>query len=831
MSQDDWNTNRDDDPATHMGRVISELVTGNSGIAGVLTSVIETALGNTLRSNMHFPGGTSSMTSGYPSVFGSQDVGLNLAAAIQKKTMTSVMGGAADALSARQKQDNMAWNNFFNPGLSTEEQEANALKPSWTNLLSNTMLGSANLRELMPGLRTGLGYMGAGYALPSDAASYSHQIETNARLKKLGEGVMADAAADIGSYGGLKGKGIGQVFSELSRGGGFNQFQDLEIDDQVAAVARTTQKAAQSIQAFRQVFKGSVTEAMDQMNSLMGVDVVQTFGDNALGMGRQFAATGYTAGLSPSQTAAMGGYARDMLIAGGVSPTGSIASAERAMTMFQAFREGNPDGSKFINTAGLRTSMLQQAVLAQESGMARDVSGGYAMVMRELGSSGADKFVETLRGRNDLTSADIAKEVSKATQIPTSALDLRHASNSREAEDARLRGIGGSVAMTASHDALRNGRKAMLMSIIGGKYGTEKAQNIIDKASSGGFTLASIKEAVTSEGFARDDQALIGQITGSLNEQAEFLNLGDVYSADAQIIAGRNQTVLKGIETRVDSRIKLQDLFQDKGNVSGFLNFRDIIKDGDKDNVTARAFFGALFANADITEDETAEALGVGKELLKNINNDTESFDLAGLGLDVAVRGLATMTVAGKLITKKQADRFRAVISPDSDLSMDARMDELRAISKLGFEKDIYAGKVKMRAAGLGFTTDEEGDMGDLSGIQQLVTLTEIMDLEKGPQLAMGDKAKKTFLSDAETLRAFTEKQIKSNVRDVTKINRLFAEKYPDEDERNVMGTALREAIVNPDVGTAATTTPIELAIQAIIGIETLLKNSPLGGK
>ena len=271
------NTGMADTDIAKLRQLISEVV-GDPKLAGMLTSAFESAFGKTFSSNVNMFGGAT-MPYGSSSMFGPQDAGMNMLRWSQDQSISATMAESTRIVDEMKRDQRENYLMAFGGADSPEQAKAMSERFTFTGMMSNFMFNQLQTGSLQRGVEEGSRYMGAG-ALGFDKAT----LDTQRNASSMGAAVTGDFISNPENYSGLKGADVGRLYAEMGRTGQLAKIQDQNEGmfgpgNAQGAVIKATQEASRSIQAFRQIFRGSVTDVLDQVNALMGMDVMATFDD------------------------------------------------------------------------------------------------------------------------------------------------------------------------------------------------------------------------------------------------------------------------------------------------------------------------------------------------------------------------------------------------------------------------------------------------------------------------------------------------------------------------------------------------------------------------
>lgn len=678
-------------------------------LAGILGTAITGAFGTSMNSQFGMQG--SGMAFGSTTFFGQQDVGQNLSLGFQNAGVNSVM---ADPIGAMQTEEDRQRRRIFTQ-FGTDAQ-GNTLSTGEIDRLMNapfTATGIAhglafNQRQphlLNQGLREGIQYMGVGFAPDSPEHQINLRNQASVMTSRISESF--NDPSNAGKWGGMLGQDVGRVFAEMQRTGATNNLRkganasisalgdDASEEDIEAVMSRlgddtvkATQQAARAVQSFRRIFKGSVTEAMDMVNSLMGTDVVGTLGGAEAGLlVNNMASTGMVTGLTRHQMGGMAGLSAQFSQSQGLDPWGAAASGTFAAQLMGVHRQEG-SGNAFINESRFQENMIRRVTGAQESGLARDISGAYAVVQDRLGDDAADQFLADIKGKDMKTGTDVAGAASKfqwkgkGIGNSVDAMDINAASFSAAGERARMAGKGTAGALAANMGFLNRTRMHMVRAELSARGLDENAINAIQGSlQDQDLTVDNIMSAA---GGSLGDQGLIfrGHLRRRFGEQAEAFGLGNTFEGDAMLGAAGDDTAIDRIQDQVASNTEIQELLSHKGKNSGLANLTAFVTKVTTEGtgfIGAKKFVELLGGDTDVSAADIKKFASVSDHLLKSVK-DSKSID-DDHGLNMAIMSLATQTIGDRRMTGKEVKEYQAAI----------QSGDLKALSKIGETRDDLA--------------------------------------------------------------------------------------------------------------------------------------------
>jgi hypothetical protein len=647
-----------------------------------------------------FQGTAAGVPYGSNALFSQQDVGRNLIDHFNQQSVNDAMQKSEDVVNKARFAQAMAFQRMFSDeSVSDDRVTEKANNPfSPLNLMSNFVFAQTQPLQLQAGLEHSMKLMGAGSGIGlSDAAMARDIDQRTAALGAMSKTITADvmgmvrndkgelvpggAAAGIGFYGGLRGGDIGRVMAEMSRRGGLNQFlttngatsTEADIEARAAELRQTARKASQAVASFRQIFRGSVTDVLDQVNSLIGADIMQTLGPQAAQeMGLRMGAAGGAAGFRPAQMAALGGMSMQFSRAMGLDHFGSMSNATESAFLIRAAATpglGISNPMAFVNEPRFRQTVVQRVTGAEQSQLARSISGAFALLRRSgLSEEDATARVSNLGG-GILTPQGIASQLG----IDVNAQDIISAGFLTEAEQFRAKGGATRAALGSNLEVVQGARRAQLDLMFRG-FGDINGQDVIRRADrmGGGLTLRNIETAMNQMGVDGVTSGRALGMAGQLFERnARSLGFQNRFALDALLTAQEAEDRMDQLRARTDLQVDAQLTFGDKGVSRGFLGLRQLAglagKTNIKTDVMLRGAFRAFAGNTDISAQELTKFITGSEDLFTSIRGmDTDAQARAGAGVQTILEALQTNTLNGESLTSEQVTEMReALMSGD----------------------------------------------------------------------------------------------------------------------------------------------------------------------
>ena len=708
---DDYKTQGDASKITSM--IISLLPQFFAQFEPMLTS----AFGKVMSSNMHGPGGFPmypGSSFGSTSLFGPQNYGMNATIGFNN----IVLDAQTREQSELQEQDYLKRSRMF-AQMFAKDEKGDAIGDNEIDKIISSPLAMSNIihdlankgrqtDEFQQGIRESQRYMGVGFAPDSPG----HQDRLRDRATLIGNRLTTswNDPANTADWGHMQGRDAGRIVAELQRTGGFNQ-SNRDADAKIAALGgnaskddmdsilgtladeaeNTAQQAARSVQAFRQIFQGTVPDVLRKMNALLGTDVVQTFKGAEENLIRNMAATGLSTGFTRHQMAGMAGMSAQFSQSQGLDPWGAAASGTFAAQLMGVHRQ---TGTSFgVNAPRLRGNMIRLVTGAAEGGISRDISGAYAMIQGHVGDDEAEAFMKEINSSDVRSGAQVATIANNFLEARdrVSANDVRMFSFTEEGETARASGVGTAAALQAQAGFLNRTRVHMVAAQLAAMdVAPGDIKDITGRLSGQTVSVDNIM-AATGDLLGDDGDPRRMRLRGALRsrfaQQASAAGLGNTFESDEILDAFGNKERLAHIKGSAASNILLQDLLKDQGP-GGMLNnlnaYIQKVGANPAGFTGAKEFYRALTGDTDIEAGELETFAGLAEGLIGAVEgSDTEEDDL---GLGIALQAIMTQTFNGRRISKEETARFRRVALPglegDTGMTQDDRLKELREIAQ-----------------------------------------------------------------------------------------------------------------------------------------------------
>jgi len=594
---------------------------GDSGIAAQIVQAFTPKLEQYLGASARFGGNNSNPYAfGAQGMFAPTDVGSEFFIQAQRDVIQTVYEDANIELNkAREKFTSQAASYMFGGPSATG---SNAF-----GLLAGAGFARLQTDQLLAGIGSGGRYMGimAGFGGADD--------DRLGIARNMATGLAADFPANISAYGGMRGRDVGIVYSELARTGGFSDILsgDDSAEDIKAKTVALVQKTSQSISEFRSVFQGSVTQVMDSVNSLLGTDVAATFDDAGRSLAQRLGTTGFVTSTSPSQLQAAMAESAGLSNRAGL---GSLNSASAAMLFAEQEAVGRVTGTnKFINSSQYRRTLLKQTTGAMYSDFARDISGAYAIDEEQKAIIQAGVANGEIRSLSDI-----------AEVTGLSAEDIRAAGFSQEAATLRAEdGVGGLEAMRGGIAALDDTRRNYLTRV----YGAEAVSGI-----TGPMTMSNIAEGLGLDVAGR------GALRRAFGVQARAMGFQGAEALDKYASSIRNDAELGRIRDSIQEQTEFKDAVSGKGKAFGLGAIIEMAQSGDLAN-SDKNIYRLLTGNADLEG-------GDFKNYFSGLEGLQKGGGLAADSASLAASALVTNKIAGNRMTADQQLAARAIFSAET---------------------------------------------------------------------------------------------------------------------------------------------------------------------
>lgn len=344
-------------------------------------------------------------------------------------------------------------NYYVNTGTDPKAAKARALDAvnsgmnlgGWGARLLMDQLDPKGLSEELRKVAYTTGVAAAGGATPERERGVSRFF------KDLTESFTKDPT----KYGGLKGRELGELSSELVKRGGLLDDLDRMGDSDTAKASAAAEKIRGKVQGYakaiaplKELFNKSIPELMDRADEIFGTNAASTFSaDTIRDKALRFKHTAHMAGIAPETLVQMSSLASSYMEEKGGSGMGADVVAN--YTALQLSSGVMPARMK-ADTA--RGRLLQRNAGFAESEFAREASGAFAIyAQREKSKNPGVSDDALFKSFTDLTknSGNINE---LAVAVGASATDVWSRAQGNEAEMLRARHNFGAEAARAGRD-------------------------------------------------------------------------------------------------------------------------------------------------------------------------------------------------------------------------------------------------------------------------------------------------------------------------------------------------------------------------------------------
>jgi len=708
------NSGLQDTDVAKIRQVILEVI-GDPRLGNFLGDAFQRAFGQTMSSNINMFGGAS-MPYGSSALFGPRDAGAEMMAQQQDLGIQTAMASSAQTVSRLRREQAEKYLMTFGGAENEEQARAMAGRFTFTGMASNFMFNQLQPGGLQAGLEEGSRYLGAA-AMGFDDRTLARQERAGTMADSLTEAFLSKPQ----DFYGLRGADVGRLYAEMGRTGQLGAIQRNAAEEAPGSelseteimqrdVLAATKEASRSIQAFRQIFKGSVTDVLDQVNALMGVDVMSTFDDQGRSLLQNMSAAGAVAGFAPQQMAALGGMSRQVSLQAGLDPWGAAAAATYSAQILGTQRQAGIS-SPLVNQVAFRNDVVRKTTGAQQSGMSRDISGAYALIEQSAGKESADEWLRNLRDMEPdaLMNMD-ASEIARSTGIKgISGFDVRDASFTAEAEKARAMGVGTRVAARHNMASLQANRLAMIENALE-MNNVEGREGIMNQLRSGPVTEDAMREAF---GTNAEANALRGSLMRRFALQAKAAGFtGGARGVDQFLATTYETETTRRIMEDTETGRRFMETLGGRNVSGGIVGLNEYIKTmaGSSDPATVKGFVQSVLGgpgrNVDGTEVlEMFEGFERGSENLRSyfVDNplgkeatarERANRQMAEMGANEAMKTLFQRTYRGKAATKEQIAAARDLImnfrsGEDTETTTQDLIDYAEEATGGGFQWDM----------------------------------------------------------------------------------------------------------------------------------------------
>jgi hypothetical protein len=659
---------------------------------------------------------------GSTSLLGPQDHGLNATIGANNIILDALVDKTVTQAEKDRSAQLRKWHEQFakKDGQSLKEGEIDKLMDTGitpAGFLHGMAWNQRDPNMLYKGIRESAQYMGVGIAPSSD----TQQFQLRKQFSEIGNRITEswNDTSQSAEWGGMGGRDLGQVMTELGRTGAFRK-NIGKANEQVEALGpnasegditsitdkltqettKTAQEAAQAVQAFRQIFTGTVPQVIKSMNALLGTDVLQTFQDGGQDLINNMAATALATGHTVQNMSALAYDSGQFSESRGFSRAGSVAAGTLAAQVLAAGKlPGAPDNFN-VNEGTLRQAITRTVTAAKDSTLVKDLSGAYAMVKSLPGGDAkAEKFLDLMDTNELRTGSDVAKLLQQEfPEFKTATpFDLRSASWSRAATEARDGGLFNREGVESWRLYQRDIRKNIVGNELKAKkygFSAEDQKDIREQLSGTDFTETDISKALDQTNLVSWRKlGLTAAVSKRFAEGNPDLNPFE----NEKMYASLSGQGLDSVQKRVDGIGSFQKLVGQKGPGGALANLNAYIHKMKTDGpgfAGAEQIYTAMTGDTDITGKELTDFVQVAEKLSTAVTEGENEDELRGLGL--AVQSLFTHTTwDGKLLSAEEVERRQAIVS--APLSKDPkvavkqlekRRGELAELSEKAYEYD-----------------------------------------------------------------------------------------------------------------------------------------------
>jgi hypothetical protein len=722
-------------------------------IGTFLRPIIEMSIGNALRAHV---GGTPYGGTG---LFGQQNVGANLVDYFNQRTLQVSMQGTQQTLEAQRQEFRVSMQQTM--GLTRDRAVAAGAGFNLTNFAADTLFNQLQPGYMQAGLQQALGLAGVRAPLGLSGEALRQQLDINRQGREVSTRLMQDYLTNFSAYSGMTGRDVGQLTAEAARTGQLRLTGDMST----AAINRltndtigATRSMAQVVGAGRAFFQGSALDVLDQMNAITGMNFARSLGpQQATQTLAQMSAAARVNLLEPGQMVALADQSAAFSRAMNREPFGAFgAAASIASHYASAVQQNQP----FVNEQRLRETLVRRVTGAQESDVARAISGA-AMALPE---GQRDDFVERVRRAGVGGQLTLPRLASIANQMgaPGTGYDFLMQGYTEGAEQFRATGAATNAVMASNLGRIGAMRRRFASAVLG-----------IDERRLG--NASTLDEMHDRPGMANVfTPTRMGELTRVFNRDAQNMGYGSMRELDATLLAqadvARQQ---RTIQRQTFIETGLVQLGRNRG-VLGLISFVNQVRQGGKQATLQAALQNFMGEDTNLRWDDPALA-GKDGALTKWLeeagggqgkkSGDRELF----LGLDVLALAMQTGTMGEEQLTPEKMKTYRQILS---SAPTDATREIVRGLVK-------YAPETQRRQAR---EWEISKDIGNARGDKKLT-----------PEALSREAA---LRAGAEGLEDANKDLAKGYLEEVKKSPGLTAEEYAKrgEDESTKIGR-LRSAI------------------------------------
>jgi hypothetical protein len=572
-------------------QVLSNVV-GDPALTQQLTNLLQPIATNLLRGRVEGMGGFS--LAGAPYYLNGRNFGINPGIhayhSMNTTFMDNLMSGSRSVMDEQLRiQNARIHTNIF--GLSPEEAASASSGFGITNFLSKMQFNTHKPLELLQGIEEASRYLGAAPAIGLGEEETILQTRLNERAKTIGSTIVSDYFTNMEEYEGFTGKEVGQITAELSRTGQYTG--DIEQAKQA------TRGMAKTIKSLQEFFDGDVMDLIDQANALTGTNYQSSMGDLSSDILRKLAGTGFATGHTNRQLVALSNMSAQISNQIGTDSFGAFSNAQDTALLLGTMRIAGGD-DKFSNEVATRNAITTQVTKAQQSVLARNISGAYAyLIASGKTDEEANEFVKSLNGRGvNLTNDEIVRELrAKTGNEDISTATIQNLSNTNTAMRFRSSGAATDIALGATLDSFDKSRRQNLKDILQNRG---KDTSIVDSIE-GAITVDSIRSALQEKNYSNIEiEETIGKFIGNDNKSAQAMGLGTGTRDADRIIKSYNATAEKSrLMGQAEFRVALSDITSGKGAIGGLRALSKALTDP-KSTDSVGSFIKTILGDVDV---------------------------------------------------------------------------------------------------------------------------------------------------------------------------------------------------------------------------------------
>jgi len=637
--------------------------------------MIELAIGNSLRA---YAGG---MPYGSNGLFGPQNVGGNLIDYFTQRTMQVTMQGTQQSLEASRQEFRVAMQQTV--GLPKEQAQIAAARFNLTNLGADVLFGQLQPGFMQAGLQQALGLAGVQAPFGLSGKALSNQLQINQLGRDLSTRLMQDYLQNSQNYLGMTGQDVGQLVAESARLGHLRLRPGQTAEALAPGVISRVQGMAQAVAAGRSLFGGSALDVLDQMNALTGMNVVNSLGaEDATRVLTRMSAAMRVNLLEPGQMLKLAEGSAAVSRALGQDSFGALGAAPTIARYYTGAVQAN---QPFVNEARMRETLIQRVTGAQESDMARAISGAATAIAPEQ----REAFIRDVQaaGQRGRLTLDQVAAVAHQYGGRGSGHDFWMRGYTTEGERFRATGAATGAVMSANLGMMADIRRRQVAGFLG-------------------IDVGRLGDATTLDEMQRRAPGLLtadrmGALTRMLNREAQAFGYSSMRELDSAMI-GQRDTMQQEELIRQQSGIEAGMIRL--GRTRGVLGLFSFVKQAQAPGAQQATLQGALesFMGKDMNLKwaDVARAAGGGKDagaLAQWVNEGAADKQLY-LGLDVLMNALYTGTIGNRNLTADEYTEYRKMLAagPTSasrdrirGLSKDASKEQQRQMRLLELQEEI----------------------------------------------------------------------------------------------------------------------------------------------